>query len=553
MPQIIINQYNTGLVGHVNVTFQDGSGSITYGSNPSTGGVDVENHYLSDPSDISGRSIIEVNQDDFDRARSFAETSKAINDQKGSNLWYPFENCVDFADDVLSQANHSYGIEHYTVPGTIIDLYAEFTNFVSEVYWSVRDFLISDTSPYAVNIGNNFRYIIGEVIPNLGDVSKYDTELHFAYEDWNNNAEASPIAFDLNGDGIHTLSVAESAASFDLLGEGRNRRTGWLSRNDGFLAADRNGNGRIDGVNELFGGRNTGDAFHRLAEFDSNQDGVVDARDAGFSQLLIWQDANEDGVTDAGELQAASARGLESVSLSYVSDGSTDNGNTVGEVSDAVFNGTPAKAYDLYFQYDASFALTGSIIAASRDSAVITAQTLEWGRERGITGLSADGHAGVVLAGTPGGDAIDVSGLALAGIARIDGGGGNDTIRGSSGDDTLAGGSGSDVLTGGAGADTFLYLSARDSGFGSGDTITDFSVEDGDRIDLSSFAAAITGTGGHGTLFIGTTAAPDGTSGIRVEYDGGTTHVQGFVGGAGTVFDITLTGHIALTANQFLL
>ncbi|KGA01782.1 hypothetical protein KP05_11020 [Cobetia amphilecti] len=83
------------------------------------------------------------------------------------------------------------------------------------------------------------------------------------------------------------------------------------------------------------------------------------------------------------------------------------------------------------------------------------------------------------------------------GSDRLEGGGGNDTLRGGSGNDTLAGGSGNDllvggsgndILTGGDGADTFQWLSGHDINSEGGratDTITDFSVADGDVIDLS--------------------------------------------------------------------
>ena len=62
-----------------------------------------------------------------------------------------------------------------------------------------------------------------------------------------------------------------------------------------------------------------------------------------------------------------------------------------------------------------------------------------------------------------------------------------DTITGGDGDDTLQGGTSDDTMTGGAGADTFVF--DEDSG---NDTITDFSATDGDKIDLSCFAKAIT-------------------------------------------------------------
>lgn len=58
--------------------------------------------------------------------------------------------------------------------------------------------------------------------------------------------------------------------------------------------------------------------------------------------------------------------------------------------------------------------------------------------------------------------------------------GGNDTIYGGAGDDLIIGGMGNDTLYGGSGADTFKYL-AGDNGT---DTIKDFSMSEGDTIDI---------------------------------------------------------------------
>ena len=64
------------------------------------------------------------------------------------------------------------------------------------------------------------------------------------------------------------------------------------------------------------------------------------------------------------------------------------------------------------------------------------------------------------------------------------GGDGNDKIYGYWGNDTLIGGAGSDTLAGGPGTDTFVF-NAADLGSGA-DRITDFSVTQGDKIDISN-------------------------------------------------------------------
>ncbi|MDP2833728.1 MAG: SdrD B-like domain-containing protein [Pseudomonadota bacterium] len=170
------------------------------------------------------------------------------------------------------------------------------------------------------------------------------------------DAGITPIAIDLNGDGIQTISRANATGAFDLLGTGKAIQSGWLSGEDGFLAVDRNGNGRIDDISELFGGNNKGDGYAKLAAFDSYGDGVVDANDAAFADLRVWKDANGNHQTDAGELLTMDEAGVASLSLAYqalpLMDG---NGNLHLERGSATMaDGSTVDMTDVYFGISAA-------------------------------------------------------------------------------------------------------------------------------------------------------------------------------------------------------
>jgi Ca2+-binding RTX toxin-like protein len=79
----------------------------------------------------------------------------------------------------------------------------------------------------------------------------------------------------------------------------------------------------------------------------------------------------------------------------------------------------------------------------------------------------------------------NVENLTLTGATAINGTGNgfNNTIIGNSGANVLAGGLGSDTLTGGSGADKFLFNVMEVAA--NRDTIIDFSILDGDKIQLS--------------------------------------------------------------------
>ncbi|WP_391856522.1 Ig-like domain-containing protein [Vibrio cidicii] len=71
--------------------------------------------------------------------------------------------------------------------------------------------------------------------------------------------------------------------------------------------------------------------------------------------------------------------------------------------------------------------------------------------------------------------------LGHAGNDVLDGGLGDDVLYGGSGDDILIGGLGNDILTGGEGADIFKWVDMETAS----DRVTDFSVAQGDKLDLS--------------------------------------------------------------------
>ncbi|KGB52625.1 Cadherin domain protein [Sphingopyxis sp. LC81] len=124
---------------------------------------------------------------------------------------------------------------------------------------------------------------------------------------------ADPIILDLGGDGY----AFGATAAFDINADGAADRVTWNSSNDGILAVDLNGNGKIDSGTEIFtpgfGGGDFASGVAALASLDGNGDGVIDAADAAFANLLIWQDANADGVSDAGELSSLADRGIASI------------------------------------------------------------------------------------------------------------------------------------------------------------------------------------------------------------------------------------------------
>jgi len=166
---------------------------------------------------------------------------------------------------------------------------------------------------------------------------------------------ASPLVLDLASDGLNLGGKVR----FDLMGSGSKVETSWVRGDDALLVLDRNNNGTIDNGTELFGNDDTHEnGFANLATHDSNADGVVDARDAVYTELRLWQD-DGDGVATQGELATLAQMGVKAIELRYTSGARVDlNGNQMrqegrfirtAEFAEAL--GATGAVVDVWFNY----------------------------------------------------------------------------------------------------------------------------------------------------------------------------------------------------------
>lgn len=177
---------------------------------------------------------------------------------------------------------------------------------------------------------------------------------------------ASPLVLDLDGDGIELVSLQESGAFFDIDRDGFAERIGWVLPDDGLLAIDANSDGTINDVSELFGAgfvapsvslseKLPGDAsgFAVLAQYDSNQDGIISSGDTSFADLLVWKDANGDGFSEAEELFTLTDLGIASIDLDWLQVDQTSAGNIIKDTSTFDFQDTSSgEISDVWFLYD---------------------------------------------------------------------------------------------------------------------------------------------------------------------------------------------------------
>jgi len=271
--------------GHMYYSLTDGNGNTNYyGFGPAEGATGAARingpgqpyyndniRYPDDPAYSSNRT--EITEDQYNAMIAFGEDPEAY----GFVKWYDalHNSCVDFVYAALEAGGFNpLGFEGSWLP-------------MDNAVYIDSIFALFSNKPLGEIIGES---MFGGLNPDnlkdlVGDASR----------------TKSPLVFDLDDDGIETTIVGYGTY-FDHDGNGFAERTGWVGPDDGFLVMDRNGNGYIDNGTELFGnhtilsnGKKAANGFQALAELDDNKDGKIDASDAAYSQLKVWQDLDSDG------------------------------------------------------------------------------------------------------------------------------------------------------------------------------------------------------------------------------------------------------------------
>lgn len=107
-----------------------------------------------------------------------------------------------------------------------------------------------------------------------------------------NKKVIDPLVIDYEGSGTE---LSDTKMRFDLDSDGIPDQISTLKKGSGFLALDKNGDGKINDGSELFGTQ-SGDGFKDLSIYDSNNDGKIDKNDPIYDKLRIWTpDANGEG------------------------------------------------------------------------------------------------------------------------------------------------------------------------------------------------------------------------------------------------------------------
>ena len=96
--------------------------------------------------------------------------------------------------------------------------------------------------------------------------------------------KTDPLVINFNGT---AAQLSDQRFSFDLNSDGKGESINLLQSGSGYLALDKNGDGKVNNGSELFGTA-SGNGFADLAKLDSDKNGWIDESDPAFKQLMVW-------------------------------------------------------------------------------------------------------------------------------------------------------------------------------------------------------------------------------------------------------------------------
>jgi hypothetical protein len=153
--------------------------------------------------------------------------------------------------------------------------------------------------------------------------------------------------------------LSYSQVAMDVDGDDHLDQTAWAGAQDGVLVWDKLADGKVHDNSQYafsqYGAAGSTDLQGLAAAFDTNHDGVFNAKDAKFAQFSVWQDANQNGVSDAGEVHSLADVGIESINLT--SDGvyrtPAEGVTEAGRTTAIALDGSNVLVSDAGFSYSA--------------------------------------------------------------------------------------------------------------------------------------------------------------------------------------------------------
>lgn len=134
-----------------------------------------------------------------------------------------------------------------------------------------------------------------------------------------------PLTINLSAQTV-VLTAQKNGVQMDLDGAGTKQQVSWFTQPSVNMLLVNVSQGQpangVVGPAQLFGNYTAGpdgkvapNGYDALAKYDSNNDGVIDAKDPIWANLRVWQDLNHNGIVDNGELLTLAQVNITSIEL----------------------------------------------------------------------------------------------------------------------------------------------------------------------------------------------------------------------------------------------
>ena len=223
--------------------------------------------------------------------------------KKGSNPWSTISSIKQMQADYkkvsssfgMSQSSSGYGISasasysasSYRAAASSIDLTSVAPNQGGNVWTktTVTSGFVTEAEFTSFQTTGLAKTADGREI-NFGVSVEMSRAFCAKYESFTqqNYIVTDPLVINLDS---NVASVSDMKFLFDLDADGKEEEISFAGPGSGFLALDKNGDGKINDGSELFGTK-SGDGFGDLAAYDEDGNGWIDEADSIFKDLKIW-------------------------------------------------------------------------------------------------------------------------------------------------------------------------------------------------------------------------------------------------------------------------
>lgn len=196
-------------------------------------------------------------------------------------LFYLLRHLNDLMNGRVSRSFQGIGSDSYNMSGNAVQIGAIQNEYS---YEEKEDTAFATKGKVITADGREIEFNLGLEMSRRFEEYYYEQNDIYAYTPSQPTNLVDPLVINLDS---NIASVSDQKFMFDIDSDGILDSISQLNSGSGYLALDKNGDGKINDGSELFGTA-SGDGFADLAAYDDDGNGWIDENDAIWSKLLIW-------------------------------------------------------------------------------------------------------------------------------------------------------------------------------------------------------------------------------------------------------------------------